>query len=285
MYNFKNILSYSIQTCKLKIIDKNRLVFIIISTSLFILYNLYVISKYSYTYKINLSMYNFILYVLNDYINISYIFTSGFLLLIIDLSNFKVGESFIIFRNKSRSSWYMSKICSIIISSIFFVTTIVVACIIAGYKTMKFNNRWDESILRIQNSELYARIKISRELVTNITPLQGVLLAMSLIILYLVLIGILNFIINLIVKNTFQGFFLTQIFMVICLLAYKKQFFFGKFYNFTTLKNLLIKDISFESFNNIIFCFLYFIGLILLLVMIGLRSSKKLDFEISDSVN
>jgi len=274
------IINSTIQSFKATILNKIRIRIIILTMVILILYSITNINKFG----LNFSIYNFVIFILNNPLNVTFIFTTCFLLLIIDLGNFKSNEAFCILRCGSRLNWYISKVLCIGISAVFFNLLVVFLIFISGIMKFSIKNSWDSNIVLLSSTDhnFNIALNISKELLVAFSPLKSVIVSIGLLTLYLIVVGLLNFIINAIAKNNAVGFLSVEVIIFLSLIIYKKELLYNNLIKFILIKNALLQEHTFNNINflsTLLFSFLYFLMIVIILKFIGFALFKRIDLD------
>ncbi|BDR71210.1 hypothetical protein K144313037_p10770 (plasmid) [Clostridium tetani] len=100
---------------------------------------------------INLSIYDLIMYIFNNFPTVLFTLNFLFLFLIPDILLEKSSYLLSIIRYKNRSQWYKNKLLSILFISICYVTLIIIICCIIGIGNLNFDNVWNNGSIIIND--------------------------------------------------------------------------------------------------------------------------------------
>ncbi|GAA0121855.1 MAG: hypothetical protein KID00_04545 [Clostridium argentinense] len=221
--------------------------------------------------------YDFFIYVLSDYLSITFVFTAGYILYIFNLRKSVRLKKCLVLKYTSRLKYYKNFIIIIFISSFIFIGAIVAICGIFSAVKFPFKNQWSEFF------KIYFNVSNDNNLLTmmkKILPSTAILLNILFLFLYFNLIGMIIFVVSTLFN---QGFITT-------ILAYSPSVLsqaveikgLVKYNSYAVHYNTAITWHSFTAVDEkptILFSFVYWIILNLIFILIGIYIYKTKEIK------
>ncbi|WP_199798951.1 hypothetical protein [Clostridium tetani] len=226
---------------------------------------------------INLSIYDLIMYIFNNFPTVLFTLNFLFLFLIPDILLEKSSYLLSIIRYKNRTQWYKNKLLSILFISICYVTLIIIICCIIGIGNLNFDNVWNDGSIILND-------KLNNGFMNNFTPINLVIITSLFLILNFTSIGIFFYIGVLIFKKDFYGFLFSLFPIVSTALIHKLHYI--NLYGISLYNNINFLNHNVTQINTyfiLLKCTLYWILIISICNGIGFYLVKNMDFNFGGS--
>lgn len=211
------------------------------------------------------NIYDYLLYIFNDYFNVFYFLLFVYLVMMYPLSPTSSFNQYVIMRFRSRGQWYRASVTSISMVSISLLLSILVICILQSLITLGFENQWSEYADSVNKNR------------AEIQPLIVVSGKLLLIFLYTFSMGIIFFTVNLWLKNAIASFLLTYGLNVVTILIYSNHI--TTFYFLTFVRHVLIRQGYHNFYNHLGVSIGYWLSFIVLFLFIGWLGLRKIDLQ------
>ncbi|CAG7838821.1 hypothetical protein CLOHAE12215_00188 [Clostridium haemolyticum] len=217
------------------------------------------------------NVHDLILNVFNNYFTIFYLLYLLFSIFVLKIIVKQGFNSYIYIRFKTRNQWFFSKIKFIGLIALVYVLAIIGICALESIGHFSFSNSWSEFGLNYFKGS---------PIILKSTPLTSVFISSLLLFFYLFTFGLIIFVSSLFVKhNAFAfiiGFIINSINMMGFLMNSPLFYKIGFCHN--TMLSLHKSGIN-SMKPSISYSFIYWIIVISILVLMGLKRINKIDFN------
>ncbi|WP_160673980.1 hypothetical protein [Clostridium sp. C8-1-8] len=224
----------------------------------------------------DVSIYDYMLFLFNQYIFLVFFLDLFFLIIIRNLINKSSYNKYMFLKFSNRKQLFFINIATTAITSLLYVLVVVVIIFLQGVLNLCIKNDWSNSsiiISKIMTTDITACIKA-------VSPLSACLINYLLTSLYIFFIGIVFYVSSLYFRKTIMPFIITIGFIVIGVTAYTGSI--HSAITFSLCENAMIYSEVWASTSflyQIVFKLIFWLITISSVIALGLYRVKRVDFK------